>query len=177
MNTQTKKVKERYTRTLKAYTQAQADLEEALRAMHSIGEYPPPPRRLRFALDDERNGATHEMEIGAGEDRIEGYITSGIYSDGTLGEIFIRAEKQGSFVSGLMDGFAVVFSIALQSGIPLERFISKFRHTQFEPAGFTQHSHIRSAKSVLDYLMQWLELRYILTKGNKDGRHGQVDTN
>lgn len=155
-----KEAQHAYSIALTEYIEAQKKLEEAMRAMHRAGEYPAPPNRLRFNLDSERQGATHKFEMGAGADKIEGYITSGVYTDGTLGEIFIVAEKQGSFVSGLMDSFATVFSIALQSGVSLDRLINKFRHTRFEPAGYTQNPDIRTASSVLDYLVQWLDQRY-----------------
>jgi ribonucleoside-diphosphate reductase alpha chain len=170
-----KEVQDRYTEALTKSLEAHKNLEEALRNMHRIGEYPAPPERLRFSLDNEREGATHKFELGSGADKIEGYITSGTYSDGTLGEIFIVAEKQGSFVSGLMDSFATVFSIALQSGVSLDRLINKFRHTRFEPAGYTQNPDIRNASSILDYLVQWLDQRYNQPKEDDDGESGTTD--
>lgn len=153
-------IKRRYARALEVSNRARAELKAALHAMHSIGEYPPPPRRLRFPLNDERAGGTHKIEIGAGDRKLEGYVTTGTYSDGTLGEIFILAEKHGALVSGLMDGFATVFSIALQSGVPLERLTDKLMYTRFEPAGVTRNPDIGMARSILDYLMQWLDQKY-----------------
>ena len=155
-----KEIREHYQAALATYQEANDGLGEALKAMHGIGEYPPPPKGLRFSLDDERPGMTRKMKIGFGEEGIKGYITSGTYSDGTLGEIFISAEKQGSFVSGLMDSFAKVFSIALQSGVPLDRLIQKFMFTRFEPAGVTNNPAIPIASSPLDYLARWLKLNY-----------------
>lgn len=167
----------RYAAALIKSTEAQKDLEEALRGMHRAGEYPSPPQRLRFSLEDERKGATHKFELGANEDKIKGYIISGTYSDGALGEIFIVAEKQGSFVSGLMDSFATVFSIALQSGVSLDRLVNKFKHTRFEPAGYTRDPDIRNATSVLDYLVQWLDKRYNQPEEEEtDGEHGSTVT-
>ena len=161
MDTEEKIIRARYHDALNKSMEAQEELEVALRAMHEIGEYPPPPKGLRFPLDDsQRAGTTHTMRIGFGEEGIKGYVTTGVYSDGTLGEVFVQAEKQGSFISGLMDSFATVFSIALQSGVPLDRLISKIRYTRFEPAGFTQNPKIHSAFSVLDYLAQWLGQKY-----------------
>lgn len=161
MDTQEKIIRARYHDALSKSMEAQEELEMRLNDMHKIGEYPPPPKGLRFPLDDDqRAGVTHTMKIGFGEDGIKGYITTGVYSDGTLGEVFIKAEKQGSFISGLMDSFATVFSIALQSGVPLDRLISKLRFTRFEPAGFTKNPEIRNASSVLDYLAQRLAQKY-----------------
>lgn len=154
-------IRERYEAALAKNAAAQKELEAALNEMHKIGEYPPPPKSLRFPLDDQRKGLTRKMKIGVGEQGIEGFITSGVYSDGSLGEVFILAEKRGSFVSGLMNSFAAVFSIALQSGVPLERFITKFKHTRFEPAGVTNTPTIPLASSPLDYLVRWLEQHYV----------------
>ena len=154
-------IRARYREALKKYGEAQSDLATALKGMHGIGEYPPPPPRLRFPLDKERLGKTRKMQIGFGPDKMKGYFTAGTYSDGTLGEIFITAEKQGSFVSGLMDGFATVFSIALQSGVSLEKLLSKCRHTRFEPAGITPSQDIPTASSVLDYLAQWISQKFV----------------
>lgn len=179
MDTQEKITRARYHDALTKSMEAQDELEHALNAMHKIGAYPPPPKVLRFPLDDaERSGITHTMRIGVGEEGIKGYMTSGVYSDGTLGEVFISAEKQGSFISGLMDSFATVFSIALQSGVPLDRLIGKLRHTRFEPAGFTSSDTIRSAKSALDYLAQWLEQKYnqAIKQEEKDGEAATSDT-
>ena len=175
LSTKVEEVKRRYALALAESAQARVKLKAALDAMHRIGEYPPPPRRLRFPLNDERIGGTHKIEIGAADCKLEGYVTSGTYSDGTLGEIFILAEKHGALVSGLMDGFATVFSIALQSGVPLERFTDKLMYTRFEPAGFTQNPKIRMARSILDYLMQWLDQKYNKPKEeDTDGRNGEA---
>lgn len=163
-----------YEEALTELSRAQKKMEEALRVLHREGEYPSPPRFLRFSLSDERKGMTHKFQLGAAADKVEGYVTSGTYSDGKLGEIFVVAEKQGSFVSGLLDSFATVFSIALQFGVPLERLTTKFRHTRFEPSGYTQDKEIRTATSVLDYMMQWLELRY-LNEEKDDGTTPTTD--
>src|SRR6202030_2888899 len=67
-------------------------------------------RPLRHKLPDERRSITHKCDI-AGH---EGYITVGMYEDGTPGEIFVSMSKQGSTISGLMDSFATAISFALQ---------------------------------------------------------------
>src|SRR5208337_5026920 len=70
---------------------------------------------VRRHLPDERRALTHHFSI-AGQ---EGYLTVGVYEDGLPGEIFITMAKQGSTISGLMDAFATVVSLALQHGVPL----------------------------------------------------------
>ncbi|MCY3758500.1 MAG: vitamin B12-dependent ribonucleotide reductase, partial [Acidobacteria bacterium] len=91
------------------------------------------PARLR--LPDERQAITHKFSV-AGHD---GYLTVGMYDDGTPGEIFVVMAKQGSVVSGLMDTVATSISMALQYGVPLKVLVDKFSHSLFEPAGFTNN--------------------------------------
>ena len=69
--------------------------------------------------------------------------------------------KEGSTVSGLMDSFALAVSIALQHGVPLKLFCEKFAHTRFEPSGWTNNPDIGFAKSIMDYIFRWLQLRFL----------------
>lgn len=112
---------------------------------------------LRRRLPDERQSITHKFSI-AGH---EGYITVGMYEDGTPGEIFIVMAKEGSVVSGLMDSFATAISLTLQYGVPLKVLVNKFTHTRFEPAGFTNNPNIPIAKSITDYIFRWLALKFL----------------
>jgi ribonucleoside-diphosphate reductase alpha chain len=77
------------------------------------------------------------------------------------GEIFITMAKEGSTVSGLMDSFACAVSISLQHGVPLKLLCEKFAHTRFEPSGWSHNSEIGYAKSIMDYIFRWLELRFL----------------
>jgi ribonucleoside-diphosphate reductase alpha chain len=119
-----------------------------------------PPRALRHRLPGERASLTHKFGI-AGH---EGYITVGLYKDGTPGELFIRMAKEGSTVSGLMDSFATAVSLALQHGVPLKLLCDKFQHTRFDPAGFTGNPEIPIAKSIMDYIFRWLDIRFVTGK-------------
>ena len=116
-----------------------------------------PPRAVRHRLPGERASITHKFAL-AGH---EGYITVGLYKDGTPGELFIRMAKEGSTVSGLMDSFATAISLALQHGVPMKLMCEKFSHTRFEPSGFTGNPEIPIAKSIMDYIFRWLELRFV----------------
>src|SRR5512136_513084 len=69
--------------------------------------------------------------------------------------------KEGSAISGLMDGFATAISLALQYGVPLEVLVNKFAHTRFEPSGFTGYKDIPMAKSILDYIFRWMALKFM----------------
>ena len=116
-----------------------------------------PPRAIRHRLPEERASVTHKFSI-AGH---EGYITVGLYPTGQPGEIFIKMAKEGSTVSGLMDAFATSISLALQHGVPLKVLCEKFAHTRFEPSGWTGNEQIGYAKSLMDYIFRWLNLRFL----------------
>jgi len=116
-----------------------------------------PPRAVRHKLQEERASITHKFNIGGHE----GYITVGLYPDGEPGELFITMAKEGSTVSGLMDSFALATSIALQHGVPLRLLCEKFAHTRFEPSGWTSNPDIGFAKSIMDYIFRWLQLRFL----------------
>jgi ribonucleoside-diphosphate reductase alpha chain len=116
-----------------------------------------PPRAVRHRLPEERASLTHKFSL-AGH---EGYITVGLYPSGEPGEIFIKMAKEGSTVSGLMDSFATAISLSLQHGVPLKVLCEKFAHTRFEPSGWTGNEHIGFAKSIMDYIFRWLQLRFL----------------
>jgi ribonucleoside-diphosphate reductase alpha chain len=116
-----------------------------------------PPRAVRHKLQEERASITHKFNIGGHE----GYITVGLYPSGEPGELFITMAKEGSTVSGLMDSFALAVSIALQHGVPLKLFCEKFAHTRFEPSGWSGNPDIGFAKSIMDYIFRWLQLRFL----------------
>ncbi|MEY3279684.1 MAG: hypothetical protein RIR63_876, partial [Actinomycetota bacterium] len=91
----------------------------------------------------------------------EGYMTSGAYADGALGEVFLKLGKQGSTLAGVMDAFSIAVSIGLQYGVPLETFVEKFTNLRFEPAGMTDDQDIRMAQSMMDYIFRRLALDYL----------------
>jgi ribonucleoside-diphosphate reductase alpha chain len=115
------------------------------------------PTAVRRKLPDERESITHKFSIGGHE----GYITVGKYEDGSAGEIFITMAKEGSTISGLMDSFATMTSLALQHGVPLQLLVDKFTHTRFEPSGFTKNPEIPMAKSIMDYIFKWLASKFL----------------
>ncbi len=121
------------------------------------------PKPYRRRLPDERRAVTHKFQV-AGH---EGYITVGLYPDGTPGEIFLKMAKEGSTVSGLMDTLATMTSIALQYGVPLRDLVSKFTHVRFEPSGFTGNPEVPIAKSTVDYIFRWMGSRF-LSKEDRD---------
>jgi ribonucleoside-diphosphate reductase alpha chain len=116
-----------------------------------------PPRSVRHKLQEERASITHKFKVGDHE----GYITVGLYPNGEPGELFVKMAKEGSTVSGLMDSFALAVSLALQYGVPLKTFCEKFAHTRFEPSGWSGNAEIGYAKSIMDYIFRWLQLRFL----------------
>jgi ribonucleoside-diphosphate reductase alpha chain len=115
------------------------------------------PRPARRRMPRERQSITHKFSI-AGH---EGYITAGMYEDGSVGEIFLTdIGKEGSTIKGLMNAFATSVSIGLQYGVPLETLVRKFSYMRFEPEGITNNPEIPFAKSLPDYIMRWLASRF-----------------
>lgn len=134
--------------------------DRAVNASNASGDSSTEPRgtpAVRRHLPDERHSLTHHFSVGGQE----GYVTIGLYEDGLPGEMFIRMAKEGSTVSGLMDSFATAVSLALQYGVPLQVLCNKFSHTRFEPSGWSGNPKIGYAKSLMDYLFRWLELRFL----------------
>jgi ribonucleoside-diphosphate reductase alpha chain len=114
------------------------------------------PARKR--MPRERQSITHKFSIGGHE----GYITAGMYEDGTVGEIFLTdIGKEGSTLRGMMNSFATSISIALQYGVPLETLVQKFSYMRFDPEGITTNPEIPFAKSMPDYIMRWLASRFL----------------
>ena len=131
--------------------------ETLVRAVGEEEDLNAPPRAVRHKLQEERASITHKFKVGDHE----GYITVGLYPNGEPGELFITMAKEGSTVSGLMDSFALAVSIALQHGVPLKLFCEKFAHTRFEPNGWSGNPDIGYAKSIMDYIFRWLQLRFL----------------
>ena len=112
---------------------------------------------VRRRLPDERQAFTHKFDI-AGH---EGYVTVGLFEDGTPGEIFLVMAKEGSTISGFADAFAQAISYALQYGVPLQVLVDKFSHVRFEPSGLTKNRDVRFAKSIVDYIFRWLAGKFL----------------
>ncbi|HEX3689379.1 MAG TPA: vitamin B12-dependent ribonucleotide reductase [Solirubrobacteraceae bacterium] len=132
----------------------QAEIDKAVtEAIAKVG-----PRRRK--MPRERQSITHKFSIGGHE----GYITAGMYDDGTIGEIFLTdIGKEGSTLRGMMNSFATAISLSLQYGVPLEMLVRKFSYMRFEPEGMTSNPEIPFAKSMPDYIMRWLASRFLDT--------------
>jgi ribonucleoside-diphosphate reductase alpha chain len=114
-------------------------------------------RPVRKRLPKKRPSETVSFTVGGAE----GYLTAGSYPDGGLGELFVKMSKQGSTLAGVMDAFSIAISIALQYGVPLETYVSKFVNMRFEPAGMTDDPDVRMATSVVDYIFRRMALDHL----------------
>ena len=112
---------------------------------------------IRRRLPKSRPSRTTSFSVAGAE----GYMTAGAYDDGALGEVFLKLGKQGSTLAGVMDAFSIAISIALQYGVPLDAFVSKFVNMRFEPAGMTDDADIRISQSIMDYIFRRLALDYL----------------
>ncbi len=132
----------------------QAEIDKAVtEALAKVG-----PKRRK--MPRERQSITHKFSIGGHE----GYITAGMYEDGTIGEIFLTdIGKEGSTLRGMMNSFATAISLSLQYGVPLEMLVRKFSYMRFEPEGMTSNPEIPFSKSMPDYIMRWLASRFLDT--------------
>lgn len=114
----------------------------------------------RQSLTPTRDSITHKFTI----DRHEGYLTIGLYPDGTPGEIFIKIAKEGSAISGMCQAFCRAFSIALQFGLPIDEAVSRFKGMRFEPYGSTSNADIPTTDSIVDYVARYIEIEFGSTK-------------
>jgi ribonucleoside-diphosphate reductase alpha chain len=131
---------------------AASEVKEVVKEVVKVVERP-----QRRRLPDERQSITHKFDV-AGH---EGYITVGLFDDGTPGEIFLTMAKEGSTISGFADAFAQAISYALQYGVPLQTLVDKFSHSRFEPSGMTKNPEVRFAKSIVDYIFRWMATKFL----------------
>lgn len=119
----------------------------------------------RRTMPTTRKSLTHKFSVAG----VEGYLTTGLYEDGTPGELFVSISKEGSTLGGIMDAWATAVSIALQYGAPLGKVVEKYRGVRFEPAGFTGNPDLPQASSVVDYIAGWLEQEFLAPKEGEPG--------
>lgn len=106
-------------------------------------------------LDDTRAAVVHKFKVGTAS----GYIRVGLFEDGSPGEVFINMKS--STDAGLWGVIGILFSMALQRGVPLEEIVRKLSHTNFDPRGVTGNQDIKMASSVADYIVRWMEREFL----------------
>lgn len=114
-----------------------------------------PPNGMRRRLPETRTSITHKFVVGSHT----GYLIVGLYEDGSPGEMFIRMAKGGSTTRGLVDSIALMVSLALQHGTPLEQICDKAIGMRFEPMD-------HKFTSILDCVFRWMRDEF-LTKESR----------
>lgn len=112
----------------------------------------------REMLPARRSGYTQKVSVGGHKL----FLSTGEYTNGRLGEIFIALHKEGSAFRGLMDAFAIAISLGLQHGVNLEDYVEAFTFTRFGPAGAVEGDPaVPAATSMLDYVFRNLAVNYL----------------
>ncbi len=116
------------------------------------------PWGRRRELTPFRGGHTQKLRVGGQTF----YLRTGEYEDGTLGEIFIDAGKQQEFLRCALNWLAIVTSLALQHGTPLDELVEAMVGEWGGPAGPVQlHAEIKQARSVADLIFRHLGMHYL----------------
>lgn len=110
------------------------------------------PTKAERIFSDDRNSVTHHFEV-AGHD---GYIIVGLFDDGSPREIFIKTNKMGSTIHGMLEDLAISVSIGIKDGVHPSRYCEKLINRRYEPLGFTKNPEIREVRSITDYIFRWL---------------------
>jgi len=121
------------------------------------------PERRR--LPEERRGLTKRIHLRHAHGDLKIYVQTGTFADGTLGELFLKADRSGSTISGLLDALSMTASVALQYGVPVETLIGKWERLRFEPSGTTSDPKMRQVSSIVDAVARWLRARYVKQEG------------
>jgi len=118
-----------------------------------------------MGLADTRKSLTHKAVIRANTvdgrlERVKFFFTVGIGDDGRPMELFMHMDESGSTLDGFADSFSILFSLCLQAGVPLTKLVDKLAFQDFEPKGLTDNPQIRIARSVVDYVVRWIEMEF-----------------
>ena len=116
-------------------------------------------------LANRRGGFNQVLKMSDG---MKLYLRTGEYPDGTLGEIFVDTQKEGTFARSMLNCFAVAISTGLQHGVPLSVFVEQFKNVMFEPKGPILGSEVmEEATSIIDAIFIELEASYPTGKAMK----------
>ena len=133
-------------------------IEKVVRVIYPI---PSPVNSVRRYLPDERHSITEKFIIGEGAKSVEGYFMVGFFADGAPGELFlVIAKSSGGMLHGFANAWSLAVSLALQYGMPVEKFVEKHRHVSFEPSGNTTLVDVPEASSIVDMIAQFFEVRF-----------------
>lgn len=159
----TKKLVVRYTR--EDVEKETTLLQDKLRKVSVLTTAPDSPEAI---LEKIKTVLGEPVPPCTATDQVKVYAQVGLYPDGRPGELFLKADRMGSTLSGMLDALSMSISVALQAGVPLSWFVEKMRNLQFEPSGPTSDPKIRYATSIVDGLAKWLEYRFPTDAGTTE---------
>lgn len=122
---------------------------------------PPRPVSVRRRLPVERRGLTKRIHLRHPHGDLKIYIQTGHFADGSLGELFLKADKAGSTISGLLDALSITASVALQYGAPVKTLVEKWTNLRFSPEGTTSDPKLPRVASIVDAVARWLAQTYL----------------
>ena len=112
----------------------------------------------RELLPTRRKNYTQKVHV----DGVSIHFTVGVYPDGRFGELFIDLAKQGAALRHWSSQTAMLFSVAVQHGTPLETLVTLFVGTRSEPSGHvTGHPRIRKCTSVMDLVARSIAIDFL----------------
>lgn len=138
--------------------------EDTARIEYLTQQLAAPRASVRERLPDTRKSITRKFSIQRPNDPegpLEMYVTVGMYPDGRPAEIFLKADKAGSFAAGTLDAVGMALSVAWQHGVPFQPLVEKLRDLRFDPQGMTGDKEFPIVSSALDYVARWLLARFV----------------
>jgi hypothetical protein len=90
------------------------------------------------------------------------FIVVGLFPDTNRpAEVFVTTNKLGSSMEGMTASWGRLFSVALQSGVPLDRLVKKHLGVRFEPNGLTNNKDVPNCTSIPDYVVRLLAHEFL----------------
>lgn len=140
--------------------QSQPLITTPVKKVTEVSSSPSVTRVTRRKLNNYQSNM-HRIRFAFGE--VKGYVLVTPYEDtGMPGEIFVKLSKEGSTISGLVDGWAKSISYNLQYGVPLGTLVKKFSYMNFTPSGYSPDPDIKFAYSIYDAIMRKLAAVFII---------------
>lgn len=91
------------------------------------------------------------------------FLSFGEYADGSLGEVWLEAAKEGTFLRGIVGSLARSFSVAIQCGADLRCMVESLKGLNFPPNGDVlgdSGAVLGRCTSVVDWVAQEIHVRY-----------------
>jgi ribonucleoside-diphosphate reductase alpha chain len=102
-----------------------------------------------------RQGRTHPAQI----DDVKIYTTVNRNSDGTISEIYITTDREGTIITGLLNSLSKSISVMLQYHVPPQDISRMLRGQKYEPYGFVKkHPYIKQVTSISDLISKIIDI-------------------